>query len=115
VLIGIFVAAAVVSAPTRTGSQPVAIANDIVDGAVTFVNHSWGTEIHLQATGFTPGQQYNVWMERADGTRVAAGTFTGTTGAHVSVTLASALAQSHAVAIGISQPDGKLVVRAPLT
>jgi hypothetical protein len=115
VLVGIFVAAAVVSAPTRTGSQPVAIANDIVDGAVTFVNHSWGTEIHLQATGFTPGQQYNVWMERADGTRVAAGTFTGTTGARVSVTLASALAQSHAVAIGISQPDGKLVVRAPLT
>jgi hypothetical protein len=116
VLVGVLVAAAVTSSsPTRTGSQQVAIANDLVDGAVTFVNRSWGTEIHLQATGFTPGQQYNVWMERADGSRVAAGTFTGITGRRVSVTLASALAQSHAVAIGISQPDGKLIVRAPLT
>ncbi len=115
VLVGVLVTAAVTSSPTRTGSQQVAIANDVVDGAITFVNRSWGTEIHLQATGLTPGQQYNVWMERADGSRVAAGTFTGITGARVSVTLASALAQSHAVAIGISQPDGKLIVRAPLT
>ena len=115
VVAGMFVAAAVTSSPTRTGSQQVAIANEIVDGAVTFVNRSWGTEIHLEATGFTPGQQYNVWMERADGTRVGAGTFTGITGARVSVTLASALNESHAVAIGISQPDGKLIVRALLT
>ncbi len=115
VLVAMFVAAAVTSSPTRTGSRQVAIANESVNGAVTFVTRSWGTEIHLQATGFTPGQQYNVWMERADGTRVAAGTFTGITGPRVSVTLASALAQSHAVAIGISQPDGKLIVRAPLT
>ncbi len=115
VLMGVFVAAAVTSSPTRTGSPQVALATDTVDGAVTFVNRSWGTEIHLRATGFTPGQQYNVWMERADGSRVAAGTFTGITGPRVSVTLASALAQSHAVAIGISQPDGKLIVRAPLT
>lgn len=114
VLAGTFVAAAVTSSPTRTGSQEVAIANDIVDGTVTFVNRSWGTEIHLQAAGFTPGQQYNVWMERADGTRVAAGTFTGITGARVSVTLASALAESHAVAIGISQPDGTLIIRTSL-
>ena len=115
VVAGMFVAAAVTSSPKRTGSQQIAIANEIVDGAVTFVNRSWGTEIHLEATGFTPGQQYNVWMERADGTRVAAGTFTGITGARVRVTLASALNESHAVAIGISQPDGKLIVRAPLT
>ena len=113
VLTGTF-AAAVTSSPTQTGSPDVAIANDIVDGAVTFVSRSWGTEIHLQAAGFTPGQQYNVWMERADGSRVAAGTFTGITGARVRVTLASALARSHAVAIGISQPDGTLIIRTPL-
>jgi hypothetical protein len=100
---------------TPVAAPGVAFTNDVVDGVVALEERSWGTEIHLRAEGFTPGQQYNVWLERADGSRVGAGTFTGVTHPPVVVTLSSALAESHAVAIGISQPDGTLVMRKSLT
>lgn len=74
----------------------------------------WGTQIHLEGEGFAPGQQYNVWLE-ADDTHIPAGTFTGVANKRITVTLASALPQSQAVAIGISQSDGALIVRTPLT
>jgi anti-sigma factor RsiW len=115
VLVGIFVVALTMSKSSPVESPQVAFSNDTVDGVVALESRSWGTEIHLRAEGFPPGQQYNVWLERADGTRVGAGTFTGVTHPPVIVTLSSALAESHAVAIGISRPDGTMVVRKSLT
>jgi anti-sigma-K factor RskA len=115
VLVGIFVMAITMSPSRPPTASRVAFTNETVDGVATFESKTWGTEIHLRARGFTPGQQYNVWLERADGTRVGAGTFTGVTHPPVIVTLSSALAESHAVAIGISQPDGTMVMRRSLT
>jgi anti-sigma-K factor RskA len=115
VLVGIFVMALTMSNPPAATASRVAFTNERVDGVATFETKTWGTEIHLRARGFTPGQQYNVWLERADGSRVGAGTFTGVTHPPVIVTLSSALAESHAVAIGISQPDGTMVMRRSLT
>jgi len=115
VLAGLFVMVLVASRPAPLATPQVSFSNDVVDGVVDLETRSWGTEIHLQADGFTPGQQYNVWLERADGTRVGAGTFTGVTHRPVVVTLSSALDESHAVAIGISEPDGTLIVRKSLT
>ena len=115
VLIGVFVMVFTTTRSTPVAAPGVAFTNDVVDGVVALEERSWGTEIHLRAEGFTPGQQYNVWLERADGSRVGAGTFTGVTHPPVVVTLSSALAESHAVAIGISQPDGTLVMRKSLT
>jgi len=115
VLGSIFMIASHMSHATQVASPGVSFTNDVVDGVVTLENRSWGTEIHLRAEGFTPGQQYNVWLERADGSRVGAGTFTGVTHQPVIVTLSSAVPESHAVAIGISEPDGTLVMRRSLT
>ena len=74
----------------------------------------WGTQIRLDAEGLAPGQVQNVWLERADGSRVPAGTFTAVEGRQVHVTLAAALGRVQARAVGISGPDGTTVVRAAL-
>lgn len=115
VLIGLFVVQATTTAPTRSSTEQIALANSTIDGNVVLENRPWGTQIFLQANGFTRGQQYNVWLEQADGTRVPAGTFSGVANTQIAVTLASSLPQSRAVAIGISKPDGTLIIRTPLT
>ena len=115
VLVGIFVLSITMSNARPATASRVSFTTETVEGVATFENKTWGTEIHLRARGFIPGQQYNVWLERADGSRVGAGTFTGVTHPPVIVTLSSALSESHAVAIGISQPDGTMVMRRSLT
>ena len=99
---------------TDTPGERVALSAGGVHGDAALQARAWGTQIHLSGTGFTPGQTYNVWLEQADGTHSPAGTFTGVRNKQITVVLASALPSSEAVAIGISQPDGKLIVRAPL-
>jgi hypothetical protein len=83
-------------------------------GNATLQGWAWGTEIHLSVTGATPGKRYNVWLERADGGRVGAGTFIGVRNRPITVVLASAVPSSEAIALGISEPSGELVLRAPL-
>lgn len=36
---------------------------------------AWGSEISMRVRGITPGTRCEVWLRRADGTRVAAGSF----------------------------------------
>jgi hypothetical protein len=116
-----FAAALVVAAivalqlrPDDGGGEHLALVGEGLAGQVTLDARSWGTEIHLDGEGFTPGAQYNVWLERADGDRVGAGTFTGVRHRSVRVVLASALPAAQAVALGISRPDGTLVTRVEL-
>ena len=99
---------------TDTPGERVALSAAGVHGDAILQARAWGTQIHLAGTGFTPGQKYNVWLEQADGTHIPAGTFTGVRNTQITVVFASALPSSEAVAIGISEPDGKLIVRAPL-
>ena len=103
------------SSTTRTAAPHIALANDTIDATAVLEQRAWGTQIRLEGQGFTPGQQYNVWLEQADGTHLPAGTFTGVANTRITVTLASALPPAEAIAIGVSQPDGTLIVRAPLT
>ncbi len=112
----IAVAVVIVRQPESDGtfSEQVALSAADVHGDATLQARDWGTQIHLAVSGVTPGQRYNVWLERADGSRVGAGTFIGVRNQQINVVLASALASAEAVAIGISEPDGRLVVRTPL-
>jgi hypothetical protein len=98
----------------EVAGEQVALTSSGVHGDATLQPQAWGTQIHLAITGSTPGQRYNVWLERADGSRVGAGTYTGVRNSPISVVLSSALPAAEAVAIGISEPNGDLVVRAPL-
>ena len=113
-LIGISFVALRQSTSDDNISDRVALSAPGVEGDVTLQPQEWGSEIHLAITGVTPGQRYNVWLERADGSRVGAGTFIGVRHNEINVALASALPPSEAIAIGISIPDGDTVVRTPL-
>jgi hypothetical protein len=97
-----------------TLGERVALSAAGVEGDATLEARAWGTQIQLAATGFIPGLHYTVWLERADGSHIAAGTFMGVRNRKLNVVLASALSSSEAIAIGISEPDGDLVVRAKL-
>lgn len=72
----------------------------------------WGTELRLDATGLVPGELHGVWLERADGSRVPAGTFVAVAGRTVHVVSSSGMARAEAVAVGISRlPDATDVAR----
>jgi len=75
----------------------------------------WGTQITVDATGLPAGQTNTVWLERADGTHVAAGTFTGVANRTVHVVLAAGLPRRQAVAIGVGDPNQHTLLRAELT
>ncbi len=117
---GLVAAAAVVVVmllPSSNGSVNHSIAlggTPTVVATATLDARPWGTQIRLDAEGLAPGQVQNVWLERADGSRVPAGTFTAVEGRQVHVTLAAALGREQARAVGISGPDGTTVVRAAL-
>ena len=103
------------SSTNRTEAPHIALSNHSIDATAVLEQRAWGTQIHLEGRGFIAGQQYNVWLEQANGTHIAAGTFTGVANTRITVTLASALHQSQAIAIIVSQPDGTLIDRVPLT
>jgi hypothetical protein len=73
-----------------------------------------GVEVWLEVAGLTPGATYAVWVERTSGEHVRCGTFDAIDGkAHV--VLPSTVKRGDAAAIGVSTPDGQLVMRAPVT
>ena len=97
-----------------TTGEHVTLSANGVNSEATLHSWEWGTQISLIVSGSTPGQHYNVWLERADGTRVGAGTFIGVRNRVFVVVLGGAVPSSEAIAIGISAPNGDLVVRARL-
>ncbi|MGW5682161.1 anti-sigma factor family protein [Nonomuraea sp. NPDC003754] len=75
----------------------------------------WGTAVNLQVSGLDNGQRYLVWLERADGSRVPAGSFTAR-GAGATMELSAAVQGDDAVALGLSTvPGGPAVLRAPIS
>jgi hypothetical protein len=98
----------------NTSGERVALSANGMQSEATLQAWEWGTQIRLAVSGSTPGQHYNVWLERADGTRIGAGTFIGVRNKEFIVVLGSAVPSSEAIAIGISKPDGNLVVRVRL-
>lgn len=113
VVVGVIGLARSPGGPAVAG-ETVALEVGAVTAVATLQERAWGAQIHFEGDGFTPGQHYNVWLERSDGTRVSAGTFFGVRDTHIMVVLASALSPMSAVAIGISEADGDLVVRQAL-
>jgi len=74
----------------------------------------WGTQLVLSVSGL-PVRQYEVWLERADGSHVPAGTFIGQGPRRLEVQLASAMHTRQGVALGVSAHGSRQVLlRAPL-
>jgi hypothetical protein len=80
-----------------------------VSSTAAFDQHGWGTEIRLEVQGLPIGHSYYVWMRRADGEHVPAGSFRTVEGS-TEVTLATSLAMSDAVGIGVSDEDGDTIM-----
>ena len=93
--------------------EVVALGASGVDASAGLDSKTWGTEMVLSG-GFAPGQQFFVWLERADGSRVPAGSFTGIRSDSIEVTLASSLPTAQAVAVGITNGEGEDLVRTEL-
>jgi len=75
----------------------------------------WGTEIHLEASGLDQGKAHGVWLERADGSRIAAGTFVPVMGRTAKVVLAGGIPREEAVAVGVTRlADETTVARASI-
>jgi anti-sigma factor RsiW len=68
---------------------------------------AWGTQISLRSDGFAPGTTCSAWLERSDGTRVPAGSFTSLQGRTVTVLLASSVPSSQTVAVGLTSTNGQ--------
>ena len=104
------------STPNPTPSSPRQVAFTTVPRGValdaTLQPRPWGSEISVQVRGITPGTRCEVWLRRADGTRVPAGSFRYRyEGGSDEAALSSALRPSQARAIGIRAGNRTFVAR----
>jgi len=91
----------------------VAVGAATTSGEAALAERSWGTHVTLELEGLTPGTDYGAWLERADGSRVLAGTFRAQEPT-IQLTLSAALPLDEGRAVGVSTTDGQDVLRAEL-
>lgn len=112
-LVAVGVAATLAGRPVDTFA-PTGVASALnaasgVDAAarIQLSPRPWGTQVDLVADrlpDLAPGAYYEVWLVRPDGSRVAAGTFRPTVpGGKVRVRLASAVAVTQVVRVGVTR------------
>lgn len=82
-----------------------------VDLGASLAPRPWGSEISLQVRGITPGTRCEVWLRRADGTRVPAGSFRYRYEGSDAAELSSALRPSQARAIGVRAGNRTFVAK----
>jgi len=103
--------------PEPGGPPARALAFDLVPVGVTASaevrDWGWGTQMDLDLEGLPADQQLTAWLERPDGSRVPAGSFT-TTGAPLRMSLGAGANTTEAVALGVSDTAGTTLLRAPL-
>lgn len=110
---------AVVVLPTRAAPVPERrdVAFVVVPSGVTASaqvhDWGWGSQVYLEIQGLPDDQLLAVWLQRPDGTRVSAGSFT-TTGGDLRMTLGAGAATTDATALGVSDPTGTTILQAPL-
>lgn len=84
-----------------------------VTAAAEVRDWGWGSQVYLEIQGLPDDQLLGVWLQRPDGTRVSAGSFT-TTGGDLRMTLGAGTATTDATALGVSDPTGTTILQAPL-
>ncbi|TQC41619.1 anti-sigma factor [Rhodococcus sp. WS4] len=102
---------------TTPPGQPVAftVLSAGVEASARVENRAWGTGISLDVTGLPQGHTYNVWLQRADGSRMNAGSFIAGGDKTMSMELAVGLPMSDATTLGVSAPgDDRTLLQAPL-
>jgi Putative zinc-finger len=82
---------------------------------VELTEKKWGTEIQVRTQGVPAGVTWGVWLERPDGSRVPAGSFTSVANEPMTLRLSSALQARKATAIGMTDFASKKEVRVLLS
>lgn len=109
------VVVAVLVVPSQQGEQVTfARRPPGVEASAYLGERPWGVEVSLRVRGLPANEEYAVWLERADGSRVPAGTFVAVADGGIQVTLAAALPREEAVALGVSDPDDGTLLLARL-
>ncbi len=103
---------------TRTAPvplEPVAVqAVADVRATANLVSHTWGVEIKLVGTGFTPGQVYRVTVTDDQGRTAGAGEFVGTGGEEMRCNLNSSVLRADAASFQVLDAEGDVALAADI-
>ena len=88
----------------------VSVADSAVTADAALVNHTWGVEVKLTATGFDAGGRYQVKIVGNDGRRYPAGAFVGVGAKEMHCNLSSAVLRPDASGFEIRDGQGDVVV-----
>lgn len=83
-----------------------------IEAEASLIAHTWGMEVTLTATGFTPGAAYVVTVTDDAGRTVGAGEFLGTGGQELVCNLNSSVLRADASLVQVTAPDGQVVLDA---
>ncbi|WP_433251895.1 anti-sigma factor family protein [Streptosporangium sp. CA-135522] len=112
VLAGVVTTAVLISG---TDGSTVAYSSRDVRLSAELDDRPWGTAVNLTVSGLENDRRYLVWLERRDGSRVPAGSFTAR-GMGLTMELSAAVPDGDTVALGLSTvPGGPAVLRAPIS
>ena len=81
-----------------------------VHASADLVDHTWGVEVKLHATGFDRGGRYRATVLGVDGRRYPAGGFVGTGTREMDCNLNSSVLRDRAAGFEIRDGDGAVVV-----
>lgn len=121
-LAAVAVAAAVVitAVVVRDGSQPVVVAVPRVTTApgitasAGLVDHAWGVEVKLRASGLPAGERFRMWVTADDGRSREAGELIGVAGTEVVCDMSSSVLLEHATAFRVVDERGVEMISADI-
>lgn len=99
--------------PPSAPTEPVelAVATPGIDAGAVSIDHTWGVEIILTATGLAPGAVYRAAVQPADGTAdVAAGSFLGVDGVAVVCRMNASIVRAAAASFTVVDEQGATVI-----
>jgi anti-sigma-K factor RskA len=85
-----------------------------VTAAAGLVDHRWGVEVKLRASGLRAGERFRMWVVADDGSRREAGEFVGVAGTEVVCDMSSSVLLEHAAGFRVVDAEGTDVISADL-
>lgn len=103
-------------APAAAPTEAVALTvnDDTIAADAELINHTWGTEVILEATGLGAGDEYVLEFETTAGERVAGGTFLGVGERPLTCRMNAALLREDATGFTVTDAQGVTVLEAEL-
>ena len=89
----------------------VVVEDTSLEATANLVNHTWGVEIRMEATGFAEGARYEAFLIADDGQTFPAGEFVGVGEVVMRCNLNSALLRPDAEGFEIRDAQGQVVAR----